>query len=202
MSEALLKSWNAPSLVSATEIDAAAGKVTRADNTKVTDLTKGDKISWSQLDNALPLPISFSDGATALVLDSSDFVQALDQQPLKVTGLAPGKYNLNIDGTAVKAFTADELAAGINLATLQTPMLAQSMNVLGLTNQHLQMHQNRWRSLQVPVTSDPNPTIQAAAKLHLQPLLDAYDAAEQDVVVKQRAAAQPVAHKFELVKAG
>ncbi len=61
MAEALLKAWNAPALVSSVEIDAAAGKLVRQENTRVEGLMAGEKISWTHTDNALPMPINLKD---------------------------------------------------------------------------------------------------------------------------------------------
>ena len=61
MAESLLKSWQAPSLVTSVAIDAGAKPTAEAANTAVTDLTRAKgkttaKISWTQADKALPLP--------------------------------------------------------------------------------------------------------------------------------------------------
>ena len=61
MAEALLKAWNAPSLVSLVEIDASAGRASRQENAKVNDVKAGQTISWTQLDAALPMPIDLKD---------------------------------------------------------------------------------------------------------------------------------------------
>ena len=92
MAEALLKAWNAPATVAAVEIDAAAGRVVRADNAKITGLKAGSTLSWTETDGALPMPVDMEDKATALSVRSSDFIAALDQEPLKVTGLAAARY--------------------------------------------------------------------------------------------------------------
>ncbi len=195
MAEALLKSWNAPSVVSRVEIDAAGGKVTKTENTNVTALKTGPVITWDQMDAALPLPLDYSDPVVALVLKSSDFVEALNQEPLKVTGLAPEKhYMLSIDNAEVGDFTGAQLSQGINLATFRTPMAAQAANVLALTRKHNDQHFERWRTIQVPLTSRNIPAITNS----LPPLLAALDQEEQKTVEQQRAAAQPTLHRYEI----
>lgn len=191
MAEALLKAWNAPALVTDVEIDAAGKSVTRADNSTVTDLNnENGRVSWTQLDNALPLPINLQDKLVALVARSSDLIQALDHEPLKVTGLAPGRYGLKIDGEDAGVFSSDELAAGINLAILPTPMLKQAEAVHSLTVEHNDLHSARWHNLQVPFQSDPLP--------HLDQGLQMLDTLEGEIVQRQHAAAQPVPHHYEL----
>jgi len=198
MAEALLKAWNAPALVTSVGIDAARRRVVRAANTEVSEVKPGGVLSWTQRDNALPLPVEWSDPTVALVLKSSDFTDALDQEPLQVTRLKPGtRYTLKIDGQEVGDFTSEQLSQGINLAPLPTPMARQARRVLALTSQHNDQHSLRWRTIQVPLQGHKSPAVQQA----LPPLLTALDAEEEATVVQQRAAAQPVPHHYELTVA-
>jgi lysophospholipase L1-like esterase len=193
MAEALLRAWNAPSVVSAVTIDAAAKRVTREENTRVTELRGDSGLTWTQADRALPMPLNLSDPVLDLALRSSDFVAALDQQPLQVTGLTAARYTLKIDGAEAGSFTREQLAQGINLAVLQTPMLKQAMSVHMLTVGHNNVHYARWRQVQVPLQDSP-------AQIHKA--LDTLDAAEEELVKQQRAAAQPKARRYELAPAG
>jgi lysophospholipase L1-like esterase len=194
MAEALLKTWNAPSLVSDVEIDASAAKVVRANNTKVDNLKTADSITWTQTDECLPMPVDAHDPATALVLKSSDWVEALDQEMLKVTGLKAPFYEVNIEDDTVGVFSQDDLAKGINLATLETPMASQAAEVHRLTIDHDNLHAERWRNIQVPLM---NKNIDVINK-NLPPILDALDAEEKKVIDQQRAKALPVPHNYEL----
>jgi lysophospholipase L1-like esterase len=191
MAEALLKAWNAPATVAAVQIDAAARRVVNAGNTDITGLETGGSVSWMQTDNALPMPLNMEDPVVALALRSSDFVDALDREPLQVTGLAAARYKLEVDGQPAGTFTREELAAGINLATLPTPMEKQAAAVHDLTLKHNNVHFARWRQVQVPLASDQPPHAQAA--------MDALDALEADLIQQQHAAAQPKPHHFTLV---
>jgi lysophospholipase L1-like esterase len=194
MAEELLKSWNAPALVSAVVIDAGAKKVADAKGTAVSALKTGDEISWTQLDEELPMPVDLNDPVIALAVKSSDFFQALDQQTLKVTGLSATNYNLKIDGEEMGSFTREQLAEGINLAALPTPMAKQAAQVHKLTLKHNNIHFESWRQIQVPFTQGNTPRVQKAA----QDLMAALDEEEADVVKEQRAAAQPAPHQFQL----
>ncbi len=189
MAEALLKAWKAPQLVSSVEIDATSKKV-NSSNTKVSGAQFAQSITWTQLDNALPMPIDFNDAATKLSVKSSDFVQSLNQQPLKVSGLSATRYSLKIDGTSVGEFSNSELSSGINLAVLATPMVKQAAQVHALTLKHNNIHFLRWRNVQVPMQNDNLASMPKA--------LAGLDAIEADVVAQQHAAAMPVSHKFEL----
>lgn len=185
MAEALLKSWHAPALVSAVEI--AGGTVKRSENTTVTDL-KG--LAWTQTDRALPMPLDAKDAALGLAVASSDFVEALNQQTLKVGGL-DGDYTLKIDGEPVGDFSAAQLGMGVNLATLQTPMTKQAAEVHALTLKHNNVHFFRWRTLQTVLEADGYNTAPSETSL---------DALEEQLIGAQRIAAQPKARKYELVK--
>jgi hypothetical protein len=192
MAEALLKAWQAPAVVTAVEIDAAGPGVTSAANTHVTDLAGGGHLSWTQMDDALPMPIDTKDEVVALALRASDFVEAMDREPLKVTGLSAARYTLKIDGETVGTFTKEEWAKGVNLATLPTPMAKQAAAVHELTLRHNVVHFARWRMVGVNLDGMTIPPA------HLQAAGEALDTLEADVVAEQRAAAQPKSHRYEL----
>lgn len=198
MATALLKSWNAPAVVTSVEIDAAAKKVVRGDNTKVADLKTDGPITWSQADAALPFPINFGDPLIALAVKSSNVVDLIDQEPLKVTGLTAAKYQLKIDDAVVGSYTKEELAAGLNLALLQTPMAQQAARVAGLTQLRSNAHNERWRYYQVPLEKDDSPAIKAISQTVVPALLAAFDAKDADFAKQQHAAAQPVPHTYTL----
>lgn len=194
MAAALLKAWKAPATVTAVEIDAALKKVVRSDNTKISGLESGQALSWTQVDLALPMPVDRNDSVVALAVNSSDFIQTLNQQPLKVTGLSAARYALKIDGSPVKSFTKEQLAEGVNLATLPTPMAQQALEVHKLTVQHNNVHFTRWRQIQVPLANNKSPKVQKA----VADLMNALDDDEAEVVKQQRAMAQPKERRYEL----
>lgn len=189
MAEALLKTWNAPAVVSAVEIE--NGKVVRADNTKISGM-RG--MAWTQLDNSLPYALNMEDATVKLAIDSSDFVQSLDQQTLKVAGLS-GSHRLMIDDKEIGVFSASDLAAGLNLAMLNTPMRAQASRVLDLVRNRTEAHNIRWRDIQTHWGLGPEKAAMKE-KDEVYAALDRYDAALDK---ETRKAAMPVAHKFELV---
>ncbi len=192
MAEALLKAWQAPAMVTAVEIDAAGPTVTNATNTQVTGLSVSGHISWIQADEALPMPIDTKDEIVSLALRASDFVDAMDQEPLKVTGLTAARYTLKIDDESVGTFTKEEWAKGVNLAMLATPMAKQAAAVHDLTLRHNVLHFARWRQVQVNLQNV------AVDPAHVRTAADALDVLEAEVVAQQRAAAQPKSHRYEL----
>ena len=190
MAAALLKSWNAPAIVTAVELNAADKKIVAAQATKVTDFKADSGLTWTQQDQALPMPVDLNDSVMALAVGSSDFMESLDQETLKVTGLKESDYTLKIDGSEIGAFTREQLAKGINLASLATPMAKQAADVHKLTLQHNDIHFARWRQVQLKAAN--------ATPASLQRALEALDDLEGDLVKQQRAAAQPVLHRYEL----
>ncbi|WP_263368732.1 SGNH/GDSL hydrolase family protein [Edaphobacter bradus] len=190
MAAALLTTWHASSTVSAVEIDAAHGRIFRADNTHISDFDK-KSLSWTQEDKALPLPINWQDPVMALVARSSDLVSNMDQEPLKVTGLPAARYTLKIDGEEVGNWTREELAEGVNLAWITTPMLRQALDVYRLTLRHYTVHRVRWQGLQVPLWHENSP--------HVREAMDRLDTLEDELIAQARSASQPKPHCFELV---
>ena len=193
MAECLLKAWNAPSLVSAVEIDAAGG-VAKTENTTVGGLKTGRSISWTQTDKALPLPVDMNDAVMALAVNSSDFIDSLNREMLTVRGLAAGEHTLFIDGSEVATFTADQLAAGVNLSTLKTPMWAQAERLHLVTLRRAGMHNVRWRSVQVPLQGEDLESVPGA--------MASIDTVEAELRRRQRLMAVPQPHQFELVAGG
>ena len=202
MAEALLKAWNASPLVSAVEIDAASKQIKRADNTAVSKLNADTTIAWSQLDNSLPMIVALRDrslpinarrpAATMdLALKASDFMEALDQETLRVTSLPAAKYVLKINGDTVGSFTREQLAEGVNLAALTTPMSKQTLRVHILTLKRGEIHEFRWKQMQVPLMEDNLTRLPGA--------LDTLDSLENEIAARQRAAAHPVPCAYELI---
>lgn len=141
MAEALLKGWNAPALVSSVTIDAHALQASGAQNATVEKVERDkDALRWTETERALPLPFNRNNEIQALLLDLTDIQDQLNQEPLRVTELDPGRYSLAIDGGAIGTFSADELAKGINLADYATPMRAQSQRVAWLVRDRDMAH--------------------------------------------------------------
>jgi hypothetical protein len=167
-------------------------------NTKVTGLTVAESLppilSWTQEDRALPFPLDMNDPVFALAVRSSDFVETLNRQPLRVKGLPAARYALKIDGAEVGVFTKEELEKGVNLAVLPTPMLKQAQEVHALTNKHNNLRNASWRQVQVPMENVPTKNAAQAVA--------AINALEAEVVAAQRAAARPKPRRYELTPQG
>jgi lysophospholipase L1-like esterase len=189
MGATLLRGWNAPALVTRVVIDAAERRIAAAENADVRDLVVAEgALSWTQLDRALPLPVSFEDGEIELAQKAGADLESLDQQPLVVAGLGVGRFELRIDGQSIGTFTDGELAKGVNLARYNTPMRWQAYRVKWSVGDSHELQRVRRRLL---AATDRDPSLRATAEtLRLQ------DEAAQ---TERRAAATPRPRKYELV---
>jgi hypothetical protein len=113
MAWSILKGLHFPKLVSQVEIDASQPKVLVNDNCHVSELAANDGgIRFQRDDQALPFFPPEAESIEKWVSVRED----LNQYGLKVVGLKPGKYEVRLNDTKIADYTADELAAGVNLA--------------------------------------------------------------------------------------
>jgi lysophospholipase L1-like esterase len=189
MAAAILKGWNAPSLVTSTSIDAEKLGILDQKNTHISALA-GDatSIHWTQLDEALPLPLSDDNAGLHFLRQLTDIEEELNQQPLKITGLKPGNYQLSIDNSPMGTFTSLELENGVNLADLRTPMRGQSDRVGWTIRDREYAHYVRYRIL-VEEMNSGQPRPQAEEEL------TKFEDAEQKHIEEL---AQPTPHQFAL----
>lgn len=190
MAEAVLKTWKAPAIVTSASMDGVHAKVNEAVNTEVTQLlpAKGG-LTWVQNDHALPLPLppGTSDPFVSLVLQVSDLNQSLNQEIVRVTGLPEGAYELQIDEHPVGTFTAAQLTAGVNLAVLDTPMVAQARLVALDTEE-----KNEIEGIRFNLAYD-------VRDAKIEATLKKLAAAIETAVSRQRKDAQPVPHRYALL---
>jgi lysophospholipase L1-like esterase len=135
IAEALMKAWHVDPIVSEVSLSAASHAVTHCLRTQVAALaSEGSTLDWDQLDEALPLPFNLDNALMNFVLAISD-LSSYDKEILKVDDLQPGQYNLWIDKMLVGSFSSDQLATGINLGTMKTPMWHQAREYDGELDQ-------------------------------------------------------------------
>jgi lysophospholipase L1-like esterase len=205
MAEAILKGWGAQAIVSAVTIDAAKKAVVETENAHVTELEAAPQVpvqsatqsvppivtptlSWTELDDALPLPVDDSNAGFRFLRQITDIVQSLDQQPLRILSLQPGSYELSIDGNKVGAYTDAEWARGVNLATLGTPMHGQANYVQWAISDRDTIHDARYLLLNSEEKSGfpAEPTASELLK---------FEAVQQKHIFEL---AEPKPHKFTL----
>jgi len=117
MAYEFLKAQNVSPIVARLKVDAAKGAVLDNANCAVWALQAAEgKMSFDYLPRSLPLPVNdeYRHGEKVIPITES-----LNREILAVQDLAPGRYALLLDGQNAGEFTAEELAAGINIATLE-----------------------------------------------------------------------------------
>jgi lysophospholipase L1-like esterase len=189
MAEALLKAWGAPARVASITLDVTRPAALETVNAQISDLhSNKHTLIWTEIDQALPLPLPSADSDPFLDLAarSSDLINALDQETLRVSGLPSGNYRLTIDEKMVGDFGSDQLASGLNLARLDTPMLEQSLLVAFDTERKNDIEKARFNLIQQEMDANAR---DVASKLWVQ---------EQRAVDQQWKAAQPIAHRYKL----
>ena len=132
LTHAILKGFGAPALVSRIHIDTGTGK-TDTERCELSNLKTGaDSVTFDALAEALPMPYPEAAGELLALVP---FTRDLNQETLRVGGLAAGDYQLTIDGKAVGAYGAKALADGVNLAeNTATPQHKQALAVMAVND--------------------------------------------------------------------
>jgi lysophospholipase L1-like esterase len=115
MAYAILKGLKAPADVSSVRLDARGPKVLEAAGCEVTNLARKDGgLTFTRRDRGLP----FNGGLFyALHYRFVPVPDGLNRYLLRVEHLSPGRYTVQADGRGLGTFTAQQLAAGVNLAS-------------------------------------------------------------------------------------
>ena len=189
MAAALMEAWQVNPVVSDVTIMADDAKVTAAAHTKISSLQKTPTgLRWTQLDEALPLPLDLNDAMTSVLLKESE-IEQLDRQLMRIRALPAGSYDLLIDEKLIATFSAETLERGVNLALLKTPMLDQARGIDWEENRRATLDEARF-ILSAETAKQPDP---AAAEERLQ-------TAEDELATTDRKQAAPKPHNFELRK--
>jgi len=189
MAETILRGWNGPDIVSSTIIDASKGAVVATIRSHVSELkTDQGTLSWTELDDALPLPLDDANMGTHFLRELSPISDELDRQPLIVKSLLSGTYQLTIDGAAIGRFSNEELAGGVNLTDGVTSMVAQAYRVGWSVRDREDTHFVRQRMFLSQFKSGINPEPGASE------LLEFEEIQQQEIDVES----QPLPHKFTL----
>ena len=188
MAAELARTWGFSPLVSSVSLDATQATVVSAENAQILSLQKEDDgLRWTQIDEALPLPLPLEDGMMQFVLSISNLA-AMDQRIMRVRGLVASHYRLTIDGHAIASFSREQLAEGVNLALYPTPMENQSKDVDGMELKRAQLDEATF----ILTIDDPKSSPEDAA-------LSAIHAKGSALLEEQRKAVQPGPHRFELL---
>jgi lysophospholipase L1-like esterase len=141
----LLKAQRLPAYVSKIAIAADGHAVVEQGNCTVSNLQASPTaVAFDCLARALPYPVA-KPAADALRL--VPFQAELNQEVLKIDGLAPGEYELRIDEQVVGRYDAPSLKAGVNLAgNPQTPQYQQAEKVAELNSKRHALESGRLRT--------------------------------------------------------
>jgi len=127
MAAVLLKGLGADGFVSSVALD-AHGKNVTAKGCQVTNVNaEGNQVAFVRLDERLPFPVP-ADAAAVLPLTPE--VLELSQYSLQLTGLPSGNYQVQLNEILVAAFTAEQLAHGVNLTPYAPGILPEPRNPL------------------------------------------------------------------------
>ena len=134
MATALIGDIAPKSQVSAVTIFQKDGKwLSSTSNAKVSDLSGGDKIAFTLKANALPwvVPAEAEEGNKLMHAGHK-----MSNEKLTVRNLAPGSYELTIDGAPIGKWTDGQLAFGVELEENKlTPQYQQAAKVAELNKQ-------------------------------------------------------------------
>jgi lysophospholipase L1-like esterase len=139
---------------------------------------------------------NYTNASAEMIVKLSGFDKALNREPLQISGLPTGDYQLKINGQTVGKFPDWELNDGINLAACRTPMLDQSYRVLALVWKQVQWRYFAWRDIQLRLAGDHDQKVQDATDSLIAALRDQKESdAEQ-----QYTAARPQPAHYELIR--
>lgn len=133
MAAAILQTLGLERPAAALTIDAALGK-TIADHCRVDALAIATNlVTFSRTDDSLPITTLNYPGYVRAMTTLATFPRyaAWNRYQFRITGLAPGKWQLAVSGAGnVASYTAEEWAAGVDLVSLVSPwvILAQQVN--------------------------------------------------------------------------
>ncbi len=120
-----------------------------------------NKVVFIRTDAALP---TYLDPEADKMKAYLPFSKELNNYPLTVSGLSEGRWKLTVQGIEVGVFTADELAAGVNLTDKPGPWTEMGKKVNAITKLQDDIANNNWRiyTQQIPTSDFPEATIEKA----------------------------------------
>jgi lysophospholipase L1-like esterase len=212
MAAALLSDMAVKSQVSAITISKKDGKwIGSGANAKVTDLEGGEKIAFTARANSLPWVVP-ADAAEGYSLTHAG--HKMSNEKVTVRNLAPGTYEMRIDGQLVGKWNEGQLAFGVELEeNKETPQYQQALKVAELNQRRnkeayagIRGEYAKLKGVRNKMNKAAGTPEEAAAKQEfeayhtaMQPrvaaLLETARALEDEIYKVN----QPVPHKYELV---
>lgn len=190
-----------------------AGPGGKASNVQATG--GGVEFTWAA--DSLPWVLPADTAVGSKLLRSG---HRMSREALEVHGLAPGKYELTIDGTSVGEFTADKLEAHVELQeNAKTPQYQQALQVAELNKKRndtgVRPLRNEWGQMQqyyrlqraakaAPDNADAAKKFEEQAKKveGLEERIAKHEKAAQELDQQIREAAQPKPRHYRLTRVG
>lgn len=193
MAETILRGWGMSLVAAQVTLDAKTAKVVDQQASAVHDLKIADgTLQWAETDNPDTTIFDSTDGNEALFRLLTD-APHLGQRVLRVENLAAGNYTLSIDAKPLAAhITSDQLAAGIDLSMMDTPMHAQGRTVFYACSDSDGLQISRIRAISRTSELPANTPLADGTKF----LDQSIDVAERRII----AAAKPKDHTFALTR--
>jgi len=194
MGLAILEGMQAPTLVAECIIDAARGTVLEQKDCQISALKASSReVSFTRKAKRLPLPIYPS--TRALIKHVMNYPENWDRDLVTVKGLAPGWYELSIDGRAIDVLSAAELEEGVNLSRYgHTPQMIQAYQVFEQTEIRQQAFYNKWRKVLLEGVGSPRDFTPFKEGVST----DSLDRVERAAFAAQHRLNKPKAHRFEI----
>ena len=123
------------------QLDAANGKVAKAENCRISKVKKtAEGLQFDCLAASLPFPLDtiahgwgFNNGASKVTKVIPSFIDDLSDEHLTVTGLQGSQYELSIDNIIIDTLSSAVLSDGINLSYYRhTPQYQQALAIMAL----------------------------------------------------------------------
>jgi lysophospholipase L1-like esterase len=196
MAWAVLKGLGATAPVSSAAVKLPGGTAEAQGCTVDHVIASDSGVSFDRLDEALPFPV---DERAEAALKIAPVLEDLSQYRLAVTGLAPGSYEILIDGESVMKVDADALGKGVNLSNSAGSITKQCRELLAEIFKKNNTFFHRWREVQL--FSLPSwaqgPELESRRNAELKKLDDEVAAAEARIESLRK----PLSHRFQVRRA-
>ncbi|MHB9035416.1 MAG: SGNH/GDSL hydrolase family protein [Armatimonadota bacterium] len=174
MAYGLLSALGCISSASGLDIDAAKATVVPDRCTVKNLVVKEDAITFVRTDEALPI---YYEAEVARIARFAPFIFDLNAYKLRVTGLKPGTWKLEVQGNEVGNFSADTLAVGIDLADRPGPWKKLAETVSALSSDQENLYFMRWRQIELIGIPDEAASQKESLLKKLDSLIEAKEAA-------------------------
>ncbi len=194
MAHAILTQLNAPAIVTTATVSTRKAKDSfPVVGCKITDLVvTDDGVSFTRLDEALPLPIQKD---WLAMLPYTNDLKDLNLYGLTVLDLKEGDYDITIDGVKAMKATAKDLAAGVNLGNVQVgPIYEQSNKVWQAINAKNTLVRDRFGIIRFNAPDWLADVAKERKPVELAKRMEKIEKAQAEIYKL----AEPKPHKFEI----